>query len=238
MPSNRFYPLPLKNLYRLSVSLGPDPSPEEVMGKLRLRSKRTASQYVKTLAWISKRVRGAATLDDFLQEIASFLADEFGLREALEALSKDMIPLTPSSLSSILRRNGVKVTNTEARAIISWLKQAGALKERKVPVLVLTLEDRVLEEIRGRGSVTYGTLRKAFGDEVRDVIISLWRRGLISVPALDKHRDVLMEAEDLDRLPADLKGRIFATWQDRITGETYSELVIPARARIEARWSL
>ncbi|GEM_PF-1592850 len=235
MPA-QFYPLPLKNLYRLAVSLE-NPSPEEVKSKLRLKSKRTASQYIKTLSWIRERVKNFSSLEDFSNELISVLAEEYNLMRAIESLSKGMIPLTPASLSSALRKEGKRVSSTEARAIISWLKQADALKERKVPVLTLTREDKVLEEVRSKGSVTYGTLRKAFGDEVRDVIVSLWRKGLISVPVLEKHRDVLEEAEDLDRLPGNLKGRIFATWQDRITGETFSELVIPSRAKVEARWS-
>ncbi len=236
MPA-RFYPLPLKNLYRLATSLD-DPSPEEVKSKLGLKSGRTASQYVRTLSWIKDRVKDLTSLEDFYKELISVISEEFDLVRVVKSLSEEMIPLTPASLSSALKREGKKVSSTEARAIISWLKQADALKERKVPVLTLTMEDRVLEEVRSKGSVTYGTLRKVYGDEVRDVIVSLWRRGLISVPVLEKHKDVLMEAEDLDKLPGDLKGRIFATWQDRITGETYSELVIPSRAKIEARWSI
>ncbi len=203
-----------------------------------MKSNRTASQYVKTLSWIRERVKNFNSLEDFSNELISVLAEEYSLMRAIESLSKGMIPLTPASLSSALRKEGKRVSSTEARAIISWLKQADALKERKVPVLTLTREDKVLEEVRSKGSVTYGTLRKAYGDEVRDVIVSLWRKGLISVPVLEKHRDVLEGAGDLDRLPGNLKGKIFATWQDRITGETFSELVIPSKAKIEARWSI
>ena len=110
-------------------------------------------------------------------------------------------------------------------------------RERKIPILVTSLEERVLEDVRQRGAVTYSTLAKKYGDSVRDTLVELWKRGLLDIPVLEKYREILEKAENLDKLPPNLKGRLFATWQDRITGETYSELVIPPRARISARWA-
>jgi len=238
MTESRFYPLPLNKIYKLAVEVGPEAKLEDVMSTLRIRSKRTAQQYLRTLKWMAERVENVGTLDEFSRELLTVLLEEFKLEEALNLLMKEKIPLTPSGMASALKEAGIEVSKTEARAIISWLKHMDALKERRVPVLTVTLEDRVLEEVRQRGSVTYGTLVKSYGDGVRDVVVQLWRKGYLSVPVLEEHRDLLMEAENLDKLPSGLKGRIFATWQDRISGETYSELVIPSRARIEARWSL
>ncbi len=237
MGSVRFYPLPLRNLYRLATSQE-KLSPESIKGKLGIRSSKTAEHYRKTLEWLKREVRNFSSMDGFTSTLMRRLKEEFRLEEAIEILRERYIPLTPSSLVAALSKLDIDVNSTEAKAIISWLKQTNALRERKVPILTLSLEDRVLEEVRDRGSVTYASLRRSYGDEVREVIVSLWRRGLIEVPSLERYREVLEKAEDLDRLPGDLKGKVFTSWQDRIDGKTYSELVIPLRARIEARWSL
>ncbi len=185
-----------------------------------------------------EKVKDLSSLDSFSSDLISYLTREFKLKEAIDLLNKESIPLTPLSLSKALNKLGIKVNPTEAKAVIHWLKQAEALQERRIPVLTLSLEEKVLEEVKSKGSTTYASLRRTFGDEVRDILVSLWKKGLISVPALDKHKKVIAEAKNLDRIQGAPKGKIFATWQDRITGETFSELVLPPRTRILARWSI
>ncbi len=238
MRSSRFYPLPLRNLYKLAISLTSNLSPEYIEEKFNIKSSKTIKQYEKTLKWITKNVKNFTSLDSFSSDLVIYLTKEFRLKEAINLLNEELIPITSSSLSKVLNNLGIEVSSTEARAMIYWLKQAGVLQERRIPVLTLSLEERVLEEMRSKGSVTYASLRRTFGDEVRDIIVSLWKKGLVSVPALDNHRDVITGAKNLDRIPGIPKGKIFATWQDRITGEAFSELVLPPRTRILARWSL
>ncbi|MGC8933400.1 MAG: hypothetical protein C0200_05555 [Thermoproteota archaeon] len=236
MPRSNFYPLPLRNLYKLMTSLR-DPNPDEIMSILKVRSRRTAEQYAKTMSWILRKVEDAKSMDEFFEKVAEVLLKEYMLEKAFAFLMERGIPLTPSSLSLAVKKNGLKICDTEAKAIISWLKEGGFLKERKVPILALSLEERILEDIRERGSLTYSSLRKVYGDAAREALFSLWRKGLIEIPSFEKYRQVLENVDDIDRIPGGISGRIFSTWQDRISGEVYSELVIPLRERISARWN-
>ncbi|RDD53624.1 MAG: hypothetical protein BA066_03395 [Candidatus Korarchaeota archaeon NZ13-K] len=238
MRGSEFYPLPLRNIHRLLTNLGRDADPEGVRSLLKLRDRRRVDQYVKTLRWVASRVEDAGSLDAFMESMVRALMREFWLEEAFKELMERAIPLSPSSLSALLRARGLSLTESEARAIISWMREAGALRERKVPVLTLSLEERVLEDVRNRGTVTYASLRRSYGDNAKLAVFSLWRRGLISVPSLERYRDLLEGVEDPDRIPGKVEGRIFSTWQDRTSGEMYSELVIPQRERISARWRL
>jgi hypothetical protein len=234
MSKSNFYPLSLKKLYELAISLR-DPSINEIMSLLKV-GKKKAKQYEKTLNWILGRVKDAKSMDEFFERIIEVLLREYMLDKAFVLLRDRGIPLSPSSLSSAVKKNGININNTEAKAIISWLKESGFLKERKVPVLALSLEERILEDIRSRGSLIYSSLRKVYGDVARRIVFSLWRKKLIDVPSFEKYRQLLESIEDIDRIPGNISGRIFSTWQDRITGEIYSELVIPLRGRISARW--
>jgi len=234
MPRSNFYPLPLKNIYKLAISMR-NPDVNVVMSLLKV-SKRKAEQYEKTLNWILERVKDAKSMDEFFEKVAEALLREYKLDEAFSLLMNRNIPLSPSSLSSAVRERGININDTEAKAIISWLKEGGFLKERKVPILALSLEERILEEIRSRGSLTYSSLRRVYGDAARKIIFSLWKKGLINVPSFEKYRNLLESLEDIERIPGSVPGRIFSTWQDRISGEIYSELVIPLRERISARW--
>jgi len=234
MPRSNFYPLPLKNIYKLAISMR-NPDVNGVMSLLKV-SKRKAEQYEKTLNWILERVKDARSMDEFFERVAEALLREYKLDEAFSLLMNRSIPLSPSSLSSAVRERGININDTEAKAIISWLKEGGFLKERKVPILALSLEERILEEIRSRGSLTYSSLRRVYGDAARKIIFSLWKKGLINVPSFEKYRNLLESLEDIERIPGSVSGRIFSTWQDRISGEVYSELVIPLRERISARW--
>ncbi len=234
MPRSNFYPLPLKNIYKLAISMR-NPDVNVVMSLLKV-SKRKAEQYEKTLNWILERVKDAKSMDEFFEKVAEALLREYKLDEAFSLLMNRSIPLSPSSLSSAVRERGININDTEAKAIISWLKEGGFLKERKVPILALSLEERILEDIRSRGSLTYSSLRRVYGDAARKIIFSLWKKGLINVPSFEKYKNLLESLEDIERIPGSVPGRIFSTWQDRISGEIYSELVIPLRERISARW--
>ena len=234
MPRSNFYPLPLKNIYKLAISMR-NPDVNVVMSLLKV-SKRKAEQYEKTLNWILERVKDARSMDEFFERVAEALLREYKLDEAFSLLMNRSIPLSPSSLSSAVRERGININDTEAKAIISWLKEGGFLKERKVPILALSLEERILEDIRSRGSLTYSSLRRVYGDAARKIIFSLWKKGLINVPSFEKYKNLLESLEDIERIPGSVPGRIFSTWQDRISGEIYSELVIPLRERISARW--
>jgi len=237
MSKSRFYPVPLTKLYKLLARLDPEASVDDVLKLLGLKSKRTATRYLSTLRWIRSRLRRVGSFDEFMDGLLTILLREFKLEDAVRKLSSAGVPITYTSLISSLKDENVEITPTEARAMINWLKQLDALRERKIPILVTSLEERVLEDVRQRGAVTYSTLAKKYGDSVRDTLVELWKRGLLDIPVLEKYREILEKAENLDKLPPNLKGRLFATWQDRITGETYSELVIPPRARISARWA-
>ena len=230
-----FYPLPLTKLYKVLVRLE-EPNQESV-SKLLGVSKKTADKYVKTASWLKGKVGRPSTLDDLQESLKKVMFNDYKVKEAVNLLSREMIPLTPQSLKEALNALGVKVSSTEAKAFVEWLKQMDLIRERKVPLITEDMESRVLELIRERGSLTYATLVKRYGEGVRDVLFKLWSQGKVRVPILDKYRKELKGAEDLDRLPA-MKGRIFSTWHDRISGETYSQLVIPGRAKVEARWDL
>ncbi|WP_125741789.1 hypothetical protein [Candidatus Korarchaeum cryptofilum] len=234
MPGSNFYPLPLKNLYKLATSMR-ELDVNSIMALLKV-SKRKAEQYEKTLNWILGRVKDAKSMDEFFERVAEALLSEYKLDKAFALLMDRSIPLSPSSLSSAIRGNGMNINDTEAKAIISWLKEGGFLKERRVPILALSLEERVLEDIRSRGSLTYSSLRKVYGDSARRIIFSLWKKGLVNVSSFEKYRKLLESVEDIDRIPGNVSGKVFSTWQDRISGEVYSELVIPLRERISARW--
>jgi len=236
--ASRFYPTRISGLYRLALARSKLKGEKDAAEILGVKSTRTASQYIKTLEWVLQRVDDLRSLDDFREALANVIMREFRLSEAVETLTRRSIPLTPDSLASALASLGIRVTTTEARALVKWLEELNLVRERRVPVLTTSLEEAVLEDVRSRGTVTYGTLARAYGDGVRDVLVSLWRRGLLRIPILEPYRDVLESAEDLDRLPPGLGGRVFSTWQDRVTGETYCELVIPRRAKISARWEL
>ncbi len=234
MPGSNIYPLPLKNLYKLATSMR-NPDVNGIMSLLKV-SKRKAEQYERTLNWILGRVRDAKSMDEFFERVAEALLREYKLDDAFALLTDRGIPLSPSSLSSVVKGSGIDINDTEAKAIISWLKEGGFLKERRVPILALSLEERVLEDIRDRGCLTYSSLRKVYGDTARRIVFSLWKKGLINVPSFEKYRDLLESVEDIDRIPGNVSGKIFSTWQDRISGKVYNELVIPLRERISARW--
>ncbi|MEM0036834.1 MAG: hypothetical protein QXU23_03930 [Candidatus Korarchaeum sp.] len=231
-----FHPLPLRNLFRLITNLRGSVDPEGVRSVLKLRSKRSVDQYVRTANWILSKVNGFNSIDDFTESLVRVLVVEYELREVLDEFKRRAIPLTPSSLSAALKVRGRDLSESEAKAIISWLREAGALKERRIPVLTLSLEERILEDVRSRGSITYASLRRNYGDNAKLVVFSLWKKGFLSVPSLEKYRDLLEGVEDPDKIPGELKGKVFARWQDRTSGEIYSELVIPQRERISARW--
>ncbi|MDK2464456.1 MAG: hypothetical protein QI223_06775 [Candidatus Korarchaeota archaeon] len=233
-----FYPTRISGLYRLALARSRLKGEKDAAEILGVKSTRTASRYVKTLEWVLQRVDDLRSLDDFRESLANAIMREFRLAEAVGALTRSSVPLTPGSLSAALASLGVEVTTTEARALARWLVELNLVRERRVPVLTTSLEEAVLEDVRSRGAVTYGTLARVYGDGVRDILVSLWKRGLVRIPVLEPYRDVLESAEDLDRLPPGLRGRVFSTWQDRVTGETYCELVIPSRAKISARWEL
>ncbi|MCS7102515.1 MAG: hypothetical protein NZ992_01375 [Candidatus Korarchaeum sp.] len=236
MRKTSFYPLPLKNLFKLIINLRGDIDPEGVRSVLKLKGKRSVDHYVKTANWILSKVKDVSSIDDFMESLVSVLVAEYKLEDALKEFRSRAIPLTPSSLSATLKSKGYDLSGSEAKAIISWLKEAGALKERRVPVLTLSLEERVLEEVRNKGTVTYATLRRNYGDNVKQTVFSLWKKGLLSVPSLEKHRSLFDKTDDPDRILGDVKGEVFTNWQDRTSGEIYSELVIPQRERISARW--
>ncbi len=228
-----FYPLPLSKLYKVLVRLEePD---QRSVAKLLGVSRRTADKYVKTASWLKEKVGRPSTLDSLQESLKAVMFNDYKVKEAVSLLSLKMVPLTPQSLREALKALGVKVSLTEAKAFIEWLKQMDVIRERKVPLITEDMESRVLELVRERGSLTYATLVKRYGEGVRDVLFKLWSQGKVRVPVLDRYKEELKGAKDLDRLPA-MKGRIFSTWHDRISGETYSQLVIPGRAKVEARW--
>ncbi len=230
-----FYPLPLNKLYKVMVR-AKDPTPEKISELLKV-TRRTAVKYLNTVKWLRERLDSPPTLESLHEGLKNVLFKEFRVKEAVGLLSERGVPLTPQSLRQALLLLGIKVSLTEAKAIIEWMRQMDLVRERRVPLITEDLESRVLELVREKGSLTYGTLVKRYGEKVRDVVFTLWSEGSIRVPALESHREKLTGAKDLDKLPP-MKGKVFATWHDRISGQTYSQLVIPARARIEARWDL
>ncbi|MEM2377840.1 MAG: hypothetical protein QXV05_04885, partial [Candidatus Korarchaeum sp.] len=62
-----FHPLPLRNLFRLITNLRGSVDPEGVRSVLKLRSKRSVDQYVKTANWILSKVNGFNSIDDFAE---------------------------------------------------------------------------------------------------------------------------------------------------------------------------
>ncbi len=229
-----FYPLPLSKLYKVLVRIE-EPDQRSVSELLGV-SKQTAKKYVKTSTWLKERLKGVSTLEDLQKSLREVMFNDYRVKDAINLLYREMIPLTPQSLKEALASLGVKVSITEARAFIEWLKQMDVIRERRVPLVTEDLESRVLELIREKGSLTYSSLVKRYGEGVRDILFKLWSQGKVRVPVLDRYRRELSGAEDLDKLPADLKGKVFSKWHDRISGKTYSQLIIPERAKVEARW--
>lgn len=237
MKGSSFYPLPLKNLYKL-ISAGSPIDVNGVKSILKIKSERTANQYLKTLEWISKRIDSPGTLDGFREAVAKALIDEFELEVVFEMMRGKAIPITPSGLASALKERRVQISENEAKAIISWLKEAEFLKERRIGVLTLNPEERILEDIISKGAVTYASLRRKYGDYAKLAVFSLWKKGLLSVPSLEKYEKELEGVEDPIRIPGQHKGKIFSVWQDRMSGEFYSELVLPQKEKISVRWQV
>jgi len=233
---SKIFKTDIRKLYKLLVKKSKIRSQEDISKVIDVKSKRGVETYYNTLQWILKRIKEAKSFDDFCEKLCSVILKEFKLKDAINEMFERKLPINPSSLQQVMKLKGIKVTLTEAKALLGWMKSLDMIVERKIPVLSSSLEDRVLEEIRSKGAITYGSLARKYGDGVRELIVDLWNRDLIAVPALDEYREILREANDLDRLPPGLGGRLFSSWQDRITGELYSELVIPKRAKILARW--
>jgi len=233
---SKIYKTDIRKLYKLLVKKSEVRGQKDVSRIIGVKSKRSVEAYYKTLNWISKRIKEARSFDDFCEKLYSVIMKEFRLREVINEMFERRIPLNPLSLQQTMKLKGIDVTLTEARAILGWIKGLDIVIERKVPVLGSSIAEKVLEEIRLKGTVTYSSLVRKYGDGIRDLIVDLWSRNLIEVPALEEYRGILRGAKDLDRLPPGLGGRLFSSWQDRITGEFYSELVIPKRAKISARW--
>jgi len=185
-------------------------------------------------------------IEEIEKIIVEKLLNKYRVREALEFLRQNSLPLNPYTLSIALNKVGVKASKTTCATVISWLR-IGKRRGKKVstslmvfgtfnvPVIPSDETEKVYVKVLSRGEIKYKELA---GDaeilNIDNALLRLISEGKVGIRyGKEKLEGVIIENPMLvDKIPR-ISKMFKKEWLD-LDGKAHEKLEIPGDAYVYA----